>query len=77
MPPRHNESPSSVTGWKVAMGLLMLMQTVALGVMWRTFDAISELRKESTIATYQLNHEVKPILAEHKSKIEELQRAIR
>ena len=77
MPPRNDESPATITGWKVAMALLMLIQTVGLGMAWKTFDAISELRKESTISTYQLTYEVKPKLAHHEQEIERLKQGQR
>ena len=77
MPPRNDDSHATITGWKVAMGLLMLIQTVGLGVAWKTFDAISELRKETTISTYQLNHEIKPMLMHHEEEIERLKQGQR
>jgi hypothetical protein len=73
MPPAHNPETSNL-GWKLAMALLGLIQTVGLALAWSTFSAISELRRESTIATYQLTQEVRPTLQKHAQKLEELEK---
>lgn len=59
-------------GWKFFFGLLMLFQIVALGVMWRTYDAVANVKAESALTTYKVNDVVLPELREHRGRLDRL-----
>lgn len=63
MPPVH-VSGNAQLGWKAFFALLALMQVIALGVMWRTYDAVSDMSRITTIHDYQIREEIKPAIRE-------------
>lgn len=63
MPP-YGPNGSAQLGWKAFFALLALMQVIALGVMWRTYDAVSEMSRITTIHDYQIREEIKPAIKE-------------
>lgn len=73
MPPSYNNDKAQL-GWRLFFGLLMLLQVVALGVMWRTYDAIGAVREQSALTAYKVNEMVTPELREQKNRIEALER---
>ena len=73
MPP----APHSGLGWRLFFGLLMVLQVIGIGVMWRTYDAIGTNDKAVLIINYRLDAEVKPTLQRHGEAIEKLQDRLR
>jgi predicted MFS family arabinose efflux permease len=59
MPPVNQ---SNQVGWKAFFALLGVCQMVLLGVMWRTYDAVSESAKLTTIHEYQIREEIRPAI---------------
>lgn len=77
MPPAYNAEQHNRNGWKVAMGMLMLGQAIALGAMWRTYDAITDLKSETITLRTRLDADIRPTLDRHERKLDELSRADR
>lgn len=69
MPPSKE---SAGLGWKAFFGLLMLMQIVGVGVMWRTYDAVSALTEAKVKNEVMVNNVILPTLARHDNAIERL-----
>lgn len=64
MPPLNQ---SNQVGWKAFFGLLGICQVVLLGVMWRTYDAVVEAAKLTTIHEYQIREEIRPAIKDIKA----------
>ncbi len=60
MPP--HVQPENQLGWKAFFSLLALMQIVGLGVVWRTYDAVSETSGITKMHDYQIKEEIRPRL---------------
>jgi hypothetical protein len=54
--------PENQLGWKAFFSLLALMQVIGLGVVWRTYDAVSETAVVSKMHDYQIKEEIRPRL---------------
>jgi hypothetical protein len=62
-------------GWKAFFALLMVLQVIALGVMWRTYDAVSSVSKKSDLSEYKIDHVISPLLKNHDDRLYRLERA--
>lgn len=61
MPPQL-ASNQRETGWRAFFALLMLLQVIALGVMWRTYDALQEALRLTALHDYQIREEIRPAI---------------
>lgn len=61
MPP-HTQSSENQLGWKAFFSLLALMQVIGLGVVWRTYDAVSETTSTVRMHDYQIKEEIRPAI---------------
>lgn len=68
MPP-HAQSPETQLGWKAFFSLLAVMQVIGLGVMWRTYDLVSETSNMTRMHEYQIKEEIRPDLQRLKQSI--------
>jgi len=66
MPPVDS---STNAGWKAFFALLMLLQVIALGVMWRTYDSVTSTAAKVELHEYILNNKVLPDLARHEIEL--------
>lgn len=70
MPPAAHSN--SALGWKLAMGLIMLLQGVLTAVAFRTYDAVSELKSAKVENSVMVQSVILPTLARHDVAIEHL-----
>lgn len=59
-------------GWKFFFGLLMVLQVIAIGVMWRTYDAVQQVTASSSLNTYKIDYVIFPKLREHDDQLRKL-----
>jgi hypothetical protein len=69
MPPHAQQSPETQLGWKAFFTLLALMQVIGLGVVWRTYDAVSETSVITKMHDYQIKEEIRPDIQRLKQSI--------
>lgn len=62
--------PSNIQGlgWKFFFGLLAFLQVIAIGVLWRTYDTVSEANKLTALHDYQINNVILPDIRELKTE---------
>jgi hypothetical protein len=71
MPPSNMNQVSGL-GWKFFFALLMVLQVVATGVMWRTYDAVQETAKVGAKNSATLELLVIPSITRHDAQLEKL-----
>jgi hypothetical protein len=57
MPPVNDQNNY---GWKAFFSLLMVLQVIAIGVMWRTYDTVTQTAKKVELHDYILKEHVLP-----------------
>ena len=67
MPPLHVSGSTAQLGWKAFFACLAIMQMIALGVMWRTYDAVTTTSARVQLHDYQIREEIKPAIKELQS----------
>jgi hypothetical protein len=71
MPPLDT---SSDRGWKAFFALLMILQIIALGVMWRTYDTVQASDRLSTMSEYKIEHVILPAIRNHDGRLQYLEK---
>lgn len=69
MPPAPSHS---ALGWKIALGLIMLLQGVLTTIGFKTFEAVSELQTAKAENSVMVNSVILPTLTRHDTAIEQL-----
>ncbi len=70
MPPvTRDDHDKRNLGWKLFFGLLMFIQLVGVGVLWRTYDAITATRALTAQVTLKVDEVVIPKLTDHEQRI--------
>lgn len=68
MPPYERDT----RGWKAFFALLMVLQIIAIGVMWRTYDAVSAVTAKSNLNEYKIEQVIFPQLRQHEDQLRRL-----
>lgn len=69
-------SNDSDRGWKAFFALLMVLQVIAIGVMWRTYDAVQLTGKKTDLSEFKIDQVITPLLRNHDDRIYKLERRI-
>lgn len=63
MPPLPDYTHTAL-GWKAFFALLAILQVIVIGVVWRTYDAVSTTARLAERHEYQISEELKPAIRE-------------
>jgi hypothetical protein len=73
MPPIHKTGAADL-GWKAFFSLLAIMQVVALGVMWRTYDAVTNTAQKQFLLQYKVDEVQGPAIRDLQGQMAEIKR---
>jgi hypothetical protein len=75
MPPSNNNSNKGDLGWKFFFATLMVIQVIGVGILWRTYDAITETRSHTAANTLKITEIIYPKITDHETRIKKLEEA--